>query len=162
MKYYRFTEVIGAVVLLAVLSTPALAETRKAKLDGFQEVPAISTTGIGTFRARISKDETTIEFELTYNDLEGTTVTQAHIHFSREGVNGAIVVFLCGGSKPACPASGTVTGTLTEADVDATAAAQGIAALELDELIEAIRSKAAYVNVHTDLVPSGEIRGQIK
>jgi len=162
MQYYRFMEVIGIVALLAVLSTPALAETRKAKLDGFQEVPSISTTGAGTFRARINRDETAIDFELTYSGLEGTTVTQAHIHFSREGVNGAIVVFLCGGSKPACPASGTVTGTLTEADIGATAEDQGIAATELGELIEAIRSKAAYVNVHTDLVPSGEIRGQMK
>jgi len=44
MKHRRISEVVGAVSLLTMLSAPALAG-QKARLEGFNEVPAISTTG---------------------------------------------------------------------------------------------------------------------
>jgi hypothetical protein len=43
----------------------------------------------------------------------------------------------------------------------ATTGAQQISAGELAEVIAAIRAGAAYANVHTNLSPAGEIRGQI-
>lgn len=140
----------------------------RARLIGFQEIPAISTTGHGTFRASLSENgTTTLDFELTYADLEGNAeggaVTGAHIHLGQRGVAGAISVHLCGsGGRPACPAPpATVTGTITAADV-AGPAAQGIAAGELAELLRAARAGVTYVNVHTTRFPGGEIRGQIK
>ena len=161
MKGLRILEFGVVVVLLAMLSTPALAETRKAELDGFQEVPAISSTGSGEFRARISQDDSTIEFELSYSGLEGTALF-AHIHLGQPGVAGGVSVFLCGGGgKPACPASGTVTGTVIAADVIGPTG-QGIAPGELGELLRAIRERVTYANVHTTKHPGGEIRGQIR
>ena len=79
-------------------------------LTGYEETPsAVSTTGNGTFNARISKDESRIDWELTYEDLEGA-VQQAHIHFGQKSVTGPISVFLCtnlgngpAGTQP-CPA----------------------------------------------------------
>ena len=41
-------------------------------------------------------------------------------------------------------------------------ASQQLAAGELAEVIAAIRAGAAYANVHTNLSPGGEIRGQIR
>jgi hypothetical protein len=154
------------VLLLVVgLSAPALARKKnsfKAELDGFQETPAISTTGTGEFRARISKDEDSIDFELTYSGLEGGAVTAAHIHLGQAGVAGGVSAFLCGGGgKPACPASGTVEATIVASDVIGPAG-QGIAAGELDELVAAIRDGVTYANVHTTTFPTGEIRGRIK
>lgn len=161
MKHRRISEVVGAVSLLTMLSAPALAG-QKARLEGFNEVPAISTTGEGKFKAEISSDETTIEYELSYSGLEGGAAFAAHIHLGQSGVIGGVMAFLCGGGgKPACPASGTVTGTIVDADIIGPAG-QGIAAGELDEVIEAIRAGKAYANVHTPLFPGGEIRGQIK
>lgn len=129
-----------------------------ARLGGYQEVPSISTTGRGTFTAKLKNGQ--IEYTLSYSNLEGTA-QQAHIHLGQPGVNGAVVAFLCGGgSKPACPASGPVTGTIVAADIVAVPA-QGIAAGEINEVIRAIRAGVTYANVHTSLFGGGEIRGQI-
>ena len=107
-----------------------------------------------------------LDYTLTYGGLS-SHVQQAHIHFGQKSVNGGIVVFLCTnlGNGPAgtqaCPESGTVSGTITSAQVGAGAAAQGITTGEFAELVDAIRAGVAYVNVHTDNHTGGEIRGQL-
>lgn len=138
-------------------------------MNGYEEVAApgtISTVASGEFHARIDRDETHIDYELSYKDLEGA-VTQAHIHFGRRGTSGGISVFLCTNlnNGPAgtqlCPASpATVTGTIVAADVIGPAG-QGIAAGEFEELIRAIRNGATYANVHSVKFPAGEVRGQL-
>jgi CHRD domain len=137
-------------------------------LTGYEETPsAVSTTGNGTFNARISNDNSRIDWELSYADLEGT-VLQAHIHFGQKSVTGPISVFLCTnlGNGPVgtqgCPAPpATISGTITAADVTNLANERGISAGEIDELIAAIRAGATYVNVHTSRWTGGEIRSQI-
>ena len=138
----------------------------RTDLIGFREVPAISTEGGGTFRARMVDDDS-FTFRLTYDDLE-SPITQSHIHFGQRRVSGGISVFLCSnlGNGPAgtapCPGttSGEVTGTITAAQVIGPVP-QGITAGEFDELLDAIRAGVAYVNVHTSTFPAGEIRGQL-
>ena len=153
------------------------------RLSGFNEVHfsagppaalrgAISTKAKGSFQAKLRKGEDVIDYELSYEGLEGT-VTQAHIHFGQRHTVGGIVVWLCqtaGTPAPApvdpisitplCPASGTVSGTITPAEVLAPTA-QGIAAGEFEELVRALQAGAAYANVHSTLHTPGEIRGQI-
>jgi CHRD domain-containing protein len=132
-----------------------------AKLDGYQQVPTLSSPGQGRFKAKVRGD--VVEYKLQYSGLP-TTVSAAHIHLGRPAVNGGVIAFLCGGAdKPACPASGEVTGTIDIDDVDGPAA-QGIKADEptrFDEFVAALRAGATYVNVHTTEYPDGEIRGQI-
>jgi len=120
----------------------------------------ISTTGIGEFVAEIDDEAQTISFILTYSELEGGAVTQAHIHFGARGISGGVSAFLCGGPRPACPPFGTVTGVITAADIIGPAS-QGIEPGSFGELVRAIRSGVTYVNVHTTRWPAGEIRGQI-
>ena len=165
-----------ALAFLMTASMPALvrAEHIQAALIGYQEVPSVSTPASGEFNARISRDETSISYSLTYGDLIGT-VQQSHIHFAQRGVNGSVVVWLCqtattpaplsvAAITPFCPQSGTVTGTITAANVvAASTASQQIVAGELAEVIAAIRAGVAYANVHTSpLNLGGEIRGQIR
>lgn len=161
----RRAHTITLAAVLTMLLTPYVnaQERIHARLSGYSEVPAISTTGTGDFTAKISRDETEFEFELTYENLEGTLTTAAHIHLGQPNVNGGVSVFFCGGGgRPACPnTSGTVTGTATVADVIGPTG-QGIAAGEFAELLRAIRAGATYVNVHTNKHPGGEIRGEVK
>jgi CHRD domain-containing protein len=131
-----------------------------AKLIGFSEVPANSTTGTGEFKLEIQSNDQ-ISYRLTYRALDAAA-SQAHIHFGQRDVSGGIAAFLCGGGgKPACPATeGTVNGTIVAADVIGPAG-QGIAAGEFAELLRAIRAGKTYANVHSSKFPGGEIRGQI-
>jgi hypothetical protein len=167
MRKVLLLTVLALVALFALVGSSAIASHRgiggvKAGLSGFEEVPAVSTTGFGRFRASVDGDS--IDFRLTYGNLEGTAAV-AHIHFGQRSVNGGVVTFLCGGgTKPtACPASGTVTGSIVASDItpDATAQSQGIAPGEFAEVVRALRAGMLYVNVHTSKFGTGEIRGQL-
>ena len=164
------------VLVLATASVVALPQgfkQIKEFLTGYEEVPSVSTVGNGHFNATISKDESQIQWELSYSELEGT-VQQAHIHIGNVGVSGGITVFLCtnlgngpAGTQP-CPAPpATIFGTIVAADVSpnipATAGArtQGLETGEIDELIKAMRAGATYVNIHSTRWPGGEVRSQI-
>lgn len=155
--------------LLAVSALPGHAQggTAIARLRGFEEVPALSTPGNGTFRATINEDGTEMTYELSYVNAEGN-VTQAHLHFGQKSVNGGIMVFLCSnlGNGPAgtqpCPVdNGTVTGTIQASDVVGSAGSQGVAAGELFSVLRGIRGGVVYANVHSDVFPGGVMRGQL-
>ena len=167
MKLLRIVAISAVLTfLLALVCAPMMSASNdghRARLNGFEEVPAISSTGSGELRLKIDEDTQTIEYELSYENLEGTTTGAAHIHIGQPAVNGGVVLFFCGGGgKPACtPTSGTFTGTLGVADI-VPVPAQGIVAGEFGEVVRAIRAGSTYVNVHTNKHGGGEIRGQIK
>jgi hypothetical protein len=168
---FRLAAAVGVVAALAV-AIVAIAAARgdhgiREKLSGYQENPALSTTGHGKFRLTVDRKAQEIHYVLTYGGLE-SAATQSHIHFEKKTNNGNIVVFLCsnlGNGPPGtqtCPANGgTISGTIRPADVGAGAAAQGIAAGEFDEFVQAIKVGATYVNVHSVDRPGGEIRAQL-
>jgi hypothetical protein len=162
MVFGATAAVMLALVGSAMVSADSNRHDMKARLSGFQEVPAISTQGSGSLRLKVNDAGTSIAFELSYANLEGGAATAAHIHFAQPGVNGAPIAWLCGGGgKPACPAApAKVTGTIVAADI-VDASAQGIAAGQLGEALRAMRAGVTYVNVHTPLFPAGEIRGLI-
>jgi hypothetical protein len=165
--------VAGALVAgAAVAGTVALADGGsgiREELTGYQEDPlTISTPASGDFHASLQAKKSAISYRLSYSGSE-TNVTQAHIHFGGRHQSGGISVWLCGNvpttpaGVQACPnGPGTqkITGVITPADVVGPAA-QGIAAGEFDELLDAIANDVTYVNVHTEQYPGGEIRAQI-
>ena len=157
--------------LLAFAAASASADERiSTRMTGYQEVPSVSTAAEGELEVRIHRDGKAFDWVLSYSGLQGD-VLQAHIHFAQKSVNGAIVVWLCGSATnpgpagtPACPQSGTVSGTAMNADVGPGAPTQQLTAGEataIEEVIAAMRAGVAYANVHTSLSPGGEIRGQI-
>ena len=174
----------AAVAALAAMSaTAALADDKSngngdghdntfaTKLIGYNETPlTLNSTAGGTFVATVNDTGTAINYTLSYHDVV-SGVTQAHIHFGRPAITGQIVLFLCTNLAPPagvpvpqmCPTpSGTISGTLTAADVIARPT-QGIdaGAAGLAEMIQAMRASAAYANVHSTTCPGGEIRGAV-
>jgi hypothetical protein len=157
------TLIAGAGLALAIAAPVVVGDSDqefRASLNGYLEVPSISTTARGSFFAEVRGS--TIRYRLTFRDL-GSDSLFAHIHFARPDVNGGVSAFLCGGGdKPACPRrGGTVNGVIDAADVVGPAD-KGIASGELAELLRAMRNGATYVNVHSQTYPSGEIRGNIR
>ena len=166
-----------AILSALLLALPAAADrgsdNRKGEfhtfLTGYQEVPSVSTVAEGLLTLDLSDDGLSANYTLTYQGLQGS-VLQAHIHLAQKSVNGVIMVWLCGTATlpgptgtPTCPASGTVSGTINAASVVApTPAPQQIAAGDWAEFVAAVKAGVTYANVHTNLSPGGEIRGQLR
>lgn len=159
---------IGMLSLVALLLplAPAQAEDAafKGVLVGSQEVPAVLTAASGGFRAWLSPDGTSLQYELAYDGLEGS-VAQAHIHIGQSGANGGIAVWLCSnlgtpGVQVCPPPPAHISGVITAADVIGPVA-QGVSPNEFDALVTALRRGLAYANVHTSTSPGGEIRSQL-
>ena len=133
----------------------------RATLFGTNEVPPISTPATGEFSATIDQGGA-ITFSLSWQGLSAPA-TVSHIHFAPHDVAGGVMIFLCGGgNQPACPAAtaGSIEGTITAANV-VNLPAQGIAAGELGEALQAVAQGLGYVNIHNSVFVAGEIRGQV-
>ena len=163
---------IGMLVAAPALANPGSEEFR-AVLSGFNETGALNaetgailSQGTGVAELKLDRNTQTISFTLKFQNLS-SPVTQSHIHFGKIHVPGGVMVFFCSnlatapaGTQP-CPANGgTVTGTLTAANVLALAG-QNVPAGDFDAVADALLSDTAYVNVHTTNFPAGEIRGQL-
>jgi hypothetical protein len=184
----RIATTAAAVIAMATTGLIASGDQRSRKfsesLSGLKEAAApVSTTGTGTFKATISKDESEINYELTFKDLEGD-VRQAHIHIGYPQNSGGIVLWLCQTAANPAPATspntpqctvndpmnlraGKVTGTLTQSDVLANLG-NGIGGAGTDpeaewqEVLALVRAGRTYANVHTVKFATGEIRSQIR
>jgi hypothetical protein len=131
----------------------------QAHLTGYNEVPSINSPGKADLSLTVGEKELT--YQLTYS---GITPAVAHVHVGQPGVSGNVSFFLCGGGgKPACPStsSGTVTGTVNSADLQAIPT-QGFNAGDLNAVIAAMKAGVTYANMHTTAFPMGEIRGQLQ
>ena len=113
-----------------------------AKLNGAQEVPAVTTNalGVGSFMINATRD--TICVNISVTGLSGA-ITGIHLHDGVLGANGGVI-------KDLTPfvVGNRITAKLT--GVDASAAN-----------ISKLLSGKIYVNVHTAANPNGEVRGQL-
>lgn len=143
------------VVLLASLSLAADERVFKTKLSGKEVVPSVKTVAKGEATFQLDKDGKELTYKLTVTDIEN--VIAAHIHNGTKGKNGPPVVNLFTGSKK----EGKFSGTLSEGTITAKELAGQLKGKLFSHFIQMIEDGHAYVNVHTDKYPDGEIRGQI-
>lgn len=159
------------VTMTAFLAVSAVhaQERIAATPEGTQQVPAVISPGTAFFFATINEDGTEIQYNFTYENLRGEPL-QAHLHMAQEGVNGGIFLFICTNlgngppGVPACPAPGdTVSGSWNQDDV-VPIDSQGMngGSFAFSRAIKAIRNGVAYVNLHSNLFPAGELRGQVR
>jgi len=133
----------------------------KGTLSGFNEVPAVITTGSGQVTVTPSSDGKSLSVTLSFTKLAGVAQS-AGLYLAAPGTTGGLIAPICGGTKPSCPgtADGTVTVTLVATDI-AAISAQGLAAGDMAGAIEALTNGAVYANVLTNKFAGGEIRGQL-
>jgi CHRD domain len=140
--------------------------TFRAVLSGGDEVPARDTLARGVAIVRLDAEGTALGFRLVVANIEN--VFAAHIHCGVAGVSGPVGVTLFTGA----PGGGRTDGVLATGSVTAPDPGNLCVWADLDDVVAALESGVAYVNVHTsDGVapadtgpgdfPGGEIRGQI-
>jgi hypothetical protein len=122
-------------------------------LSGANEVPPNESDAHGVIILKISSDETSIDYKLIASNID--SVWGAHLHLAAEGESGPVVAGLYSG-----PVTGKQNGVLSQGTITA-ANVVGPLAGDLEALIDTLRSGYIYANVHTNAIPSGEIRGQL-
>ena len=116
---------------------------------------AVETDAIGRFRARLNDAGTELEYQVLVGRIRG--VTAAHIHCAPFGEGGAVGVTLFDGGPVDIRNGVLAAGSIASPDVG-----NGCGWESFDDVLAGLRSGDTYVNVHTEVWPGGEIRGQIE
>jgi hypothetical protein len=123
-------------------------------LNGKNEVPShpdVTATGMSGFI--VNSGNSKVWYQIEAEGLKG--VTQAHIHSGKASENGPVVATLFKGSKA------TVNGALVQGSITSDKLEGPLKGKSISDLVNLIEESSAYVNVHTQSFPDGEIRGQI-
>jgi len=167
-KIYTITLVALVMLSLTSLAAAPASNLRNfvAPLSGADEVPVRDTNARGNAVFQLNADGNELSYKLIVANIEN--VFASHIHCGVPGVSGPIGVTLFMGT----PASGRVEGVIASGTITAPNPGNACGWETLDDVLDAMRSGGAYVNVHTNDgidppntgpgdFPGGEIRGQI-
>src|SRR5215212_1119044 len=129
-----------------------------ARLTGASEVPPVQTnsSGFADLDVEMEDGQRVVDYHLYINNID--RVTQAHIHQGNSSENGPIIVPLFNASSTP---TGPVTGQLAEGHITPADFVGPLLGKQLDDLIALMQNETAYVNVHTEQNPQGEIRGTV-
>lgn len=141
-------------VVLRIASARPGSMNFRAHLSGDEEVPPVDTNAQGQALFNADEMAATMDYQLIAANIEN--VVASHIHCAPAGVNGPVGVTLFSGG-PVSP-----DGILAEGTIMAPDPGNRCDWMSMEEVFAAIRSGNAYVNVHTQANPGGEIRGQIR
>lgn len=112
------------------------------------------SSGAGNAWFNFSRDNNSVQYRLSSQDLT-SNVTSAHIHLGKPGTEGTPVVTLFSG-LPKQATGQFSSGSFTRNDLTGP-----LSGKDISDLMQEIRNNNAYVNVHTEKYPQGEIRGQM-
>ena len=135
----RYT--LALLALLLVPSASLAAQGFSANLSGLQEVPVNASTATGNAAVVLNDAGNQLTYTVNYSGLLGT-LTASHIHKAPIGVNGGV---LFGFAPPIGTQSGSFGGVIA------------VTPANVADLIAGLY----YVNIHSNLWPGGEIRGQL-
>ena len=113
-----------------------------AALTGGQEVPAVATNAAGKAVLALNDMANELAYRVRVSNI--MSVTASHIHLGAAGVGGGVIFPLFTGSG-SFDASHPISGSLS---------------LNTSQVLDLVQDEY-YINVHTAITPSGEIRGQV-
>ena len=155
----RLVSIIGFTLLFASIAG-AQGTKFEAKFSGKNQSPAIDTPAHGVATFQLSADGKSLSYRLYVADIED--VSMAHIHMAPAGQEGPVVAWLYPSKPPAVVKKGKFTGVLARGTVTAADLLGPLEGKTIGDLVDQIKGGKAYVNVHTEKYPAGEIRGQIE
>ncbi len=161
----RLLQTAGLAVGSSIVMGTASADheetwTFHADLTGEAETEDVETNATGRATFEIPPDDHRIHYRI---DVEWLCyVTQAHIHLGEEGEDGPVVAWLYPeeGQEPQL-IEGRFDGTLAEGRFTVDDLVGPLEDASSSEIVSAMIDGNAYVNLHTEEYPAGEIRGQI-
>ena len=134
------------------LTSEVFAQSEKfnAKLTGKEEVPPVDTQATGM--AEFMPNGENVNYMINATNIKN--VTEGHIHTGVNGTNGPIVVtlFMAEPNTNDVNEKGSITADKLRGPLEGKA---------ITDLIASMKNGSTYANIHTDLKPNGEIRGQI-
>ena len=165
---------IAAALMLPAPAANAIPMTFTADLSGANELPnPVASPGTGLATIVLDPTAQTLQVNATFSGLTSNTVA-AHIHCcAPRGTNAGVAT-----AVPAFPPFlgilgfplGVTSGTYSSAAFDLTqpliynpafVTLQGGLAQAEAALIAGIMNEQTYFNIHTEVFPGGEIRGQL-
>ncbi len=149
-----FLSIAAALLLFSFGASQAETIRFASTFNSHQEVAGVNpntpTQSQATAKFIYSTTTHLLSYKIDYSDLSGKPI-MAHFHLGARGSNGPVIQTICGKPAPTllgtCPISvnSTLIGTWKVPDNQR----QNLIAGKL------------FVNIHTDLNPKGEIRGQL-
>jgi glucose/arabinose dehydrogenase len=120
-----------------------------------------STSAQGLAVLQQENMEDPVTYRLRIQGLHNTTM--AHIHVAAEpGGNGPPAVWLYPAAPPAVLLPGEFNGLLAEGEISDADFIGPLAGKSIEDLWLAVSEGRAYVNLHTEQVPGGEINGYLE
>ncbi|WP_051315441.1 CHRD domain-containing protein [Algoriphagus terrigena] len=132
---------------------PELNKNFVVHLDGKNEVPSVTSKASGLAIFQFDAMDSSLDFQINLNQI--SDVRFSHIHLAKAGANGPVVVDL-----RMDKVIGNVSGVYAKGTITADQLKGLLLGGDLAILKEALRTGNAYVNVHSDNFPGGEVRGQ--
>lgn len=152
------TYLIFASLAVAAVSNATIWGFAAHSINGLQEVPPVTTNAFGTGSFTIDDQTWQIFGSLNTTNIVLSTVTGAHVHEAALGVNGPVRFNIIANQVPGSP---VVNANHITWIFDGTYFAAGTIAQRQASLNNLIAGNG-YMNVHTQLNPTGEIRGQLE
>jgi len=150
--------IIGSAVIVAIGvscgsdSTGPTAKTYVANLSPANEVPLKTTPGTGV--VTFVDNTTSIDWTMELTNM--TNVIASHIHApAPAGTNASVIINLFLPNQP--PPTGTLNGVVARGSITNA----NNSSVSLDSLRVLFNNGNAYVNVHTAVNTTGEIRDQV-
>jgi predicted lactoylglutathione lyase len=171
-----FTIIVSGSIWIISLSASAqasiieVAGIYSASLSGNTEVPSVNTqaSGKATFElsaqaaalggaAAAASSDNQMFYEINLQNID--EITAAHIHMGGSDENGPVIVTLFDTDIP----TSEINGELVSATITAQNLEGPLEGKQISDLVDLFDTgAAAYVNVHTQTNPGGEIRGTIQ
>jgi hypothetical protein len=125
-----------------------------ANLSGAQEVPQVASTATGKATFRTAIDDTVLRYKVNITGFSDATA--ANLQMGNAGEIGKVIVDLLDGNKRKYSDRLSLKGNISKASLIGPMQNKTLA-----DLLYLIINGTAYVNIHTENNPDGEIRGQI-